>query len=80
MTIKLRPGEADILYDTALAWGWKDQFISPNATWERFRIATTEMAIQGQAVIAYNNSKKNYVKLTGDGAEKLYDDFRESLG
>lgn len=80
MPLKLRPDEADILHDTALAWGWKNQFISPNSTWERFRIATPEMASQGLAVIAYNNGRKSYIKLTGDGAEELYDAFRKSLG
>jgi hypothetical protein len=78
--IKLRPDEADLLHESALSWGYRDMPISPNSSWERFRIATREMEIQGQSIIGYNNAKGNKVTLTGDGHEKLFDDFRESLG
>ena len=77
MVLKLRPDEADMLHAQALNWGYKDRFISPNSQWERFRIATNEMDIQSQSIIGYNNGRGNHVKLTGDGAEQLYDDFRE---
>jgi hypothetical protein len=77
MSIKLRVNEADAIHEAALAWGYKDQFISPNSQWERYRIATSEQATQGLSIIFYNNAKGNKVTLTGDGHEKLYDDFRE---